>query len=111
MYRYTKMGLLATVIVATSLTALAARASRDNDAQHIPSAKATLVQAVAAAEQQVKGRAVRAELEKARQGWVYDVEVIQGDKVFDVKVDAEKASVISAEEDRTDRDTDHDERD
>lgn len=111
MYRYTRMGLLATVIIATGLTALAARASKDNDAQYIPPAKTTLGQAVAAAEQQVKGRAVRAELEKARQGWVYDVEVIQGDKVFDVKVDAEKASVISAEQDRTDRDTDHDEQD
>jgi uncharacterized membrane protein YkoI len=111
MHRYTRMGLLASFIVAAGLTALAARASKDEDARHIPPAKATLAQAVLLAEQQVKGRAVRAELEMARQGWVYDVEVIQDTKVFDVKVDADKASVISAEQDHTDGDTEQDEQD
>ncbi|MBI3383401.1 MAG: PepSY domain-containing protein [Aquabacterium sp.] len=111
MYRYTRVGLLATVIIATGVTALAAKASNDNDAKHIPQAAVTLGQAVAAAEQHVHGRAVRAEFERARQGWVYDIEVIQGSKVFDIKVDAEKASVLSAVEDRVDRDDDHDKQD
>ncbi len=111
MYRYTKIGLLATVVVASGITAMTARAGGDNDAQHPPQSAVTLGKAVAAAEQQVHGRAVRVELEQCRQGWVYDVEVIQGVKVFDVKVDAEKASVLSAAEDSEDRDDDHDERD
>ncbi len=111
MYRYTRMGLLATVVMASGVTALAAKASNDNDALHIPQAPVTLAQAVAAAEQHVHGRAVRAEFERARKGWVYDVEVIQGSKVFDVKVDADKASVISSDEDRADRDDHHDKRD
>ncbi len=111
MYRYTRVGLLATVIIATGVTTLAAKASGDNDAQHIQQATVTLAQAVTAAEQHVHGRAVRAEFERTRQGWGYDVEVIQGSKVFDVKVDAAKASVLSVTEDGMDRDDDHDKRD
>lgn len=50
----------------------------------------------------------RAEYEKSQQGWAYDVEVVSGAKVFDVKVDADKGTVISAAEDKADRDDDHD---
>lgn len=111
MYHYTRLGLLATIILSTGIAALAAKASGDNDARHLPPAKASLGQAVAAAEQHLHGRAVRAEFEPSRHGWVYDVEVVQGVKVFDVQVDAQTASVIAATEDHVDHDDGRDKQD
>ena len=54
---------------------------------------------------------MQAEFEHAIQGWVYDVEVVNGTKVFDVKVDADKGTVISSAEEKADKDDDHDEQD
>ncbi len=56
-------------------------------------------------------KASRAEYENSKQGWVYDVEVVSGAKVFDVRVDADKGTVISSAEDKADHDDDHDKRD
>jgi len=39
------------------------------------------------------------------------VEVVSGPKVFDVKVDPDKGTVISFSEDKADRDDDHDKKD
>lgn len=111
MYRHTRLGLLAAAVVALGATALAAQAAHDNDALPIQQAKISLSQAVAAAEQHVHGLASRAEFERDQKGWVYDVEVVQGVKVFDVKVDANQGGVISTTEDRLDRDDEHDEQD
>ena len=72
---------------------------------------APLAQAVTAAEQHANGKAIRAEYEQSKPGWVYDVEVVSGAKVFDVKVDADKGTVISSVEDKADRDDDHDKKD
>ncbi|MEO7105222.1 MAG: PepSY domain-containing protein, partial [Rhodoferax sp.] len=82
-----------------------------NDAMAINKAKISFVQAVTAAEQQANGKASQAEFESSRYGWVYDVEVVRGDKVFDVKVDADKGTIISSSEDKADSDDEHDERD
>jgi hypothetical protein len=68
-------------------------------------------QAVTVAEQHANGKASRAEYENSKQGWVYDVEVVSGAKVFDVRVDADKGTVISSAEDKADHDDDHDKRD
>ena len=76
-----------------------------------PPAKISLTQAIAAAEQQANGKAARAEYEQTKNGWAYDVEVISGTKVFDVRVDADKGTVISSAEDTADRDDEHDKRD
>ncbi|MHB1618669.1 MAG: hypothetical protein ACYCTY_01615 [Sulfuricella sp.] len=43
--------------------------------------------------------------------WVFDVEVVKGKKVMDVKVDADKGTIISATEDKTDHDDAHDKAD
>jgi hypothetical protein len=51
------------------------------------------------AEQHVNGKAAHAGYENSKQGWVYDVEVVSGVKVFDVKLDATKGTVISSAED------------
>jgi uncharacterized membrane protein YkoI len=111
MFRYTKNSLVALAVMATGTAAFAAKAV-ENDAVAIGKAKISLTQAVAAAEQHANGKATRAEFEPSKQhGWVYDIEVVSGAKVLDVKVDAEKGTIISSNEDKSDRDDDEDEKD
>jgi uncharacterized membrane protein YkoI len=83
----------------------------ENDALAITQAKIPMTQAITAAEQHVNGKAARAEYEQTKTGWVYDVEVMSGGKVFDVKVDGDKGTIISSAEDKADHDDDHDEQD
>ncbi|WOD14378.1 PepSY domain-containing protein [Paraburkholderia kirstenboschensis] len=108
MYRYTKLSVLAIAIACAGAAAYAAQGSMENDAEAITKARIPLIQAVNAAEQHANGKASRAEFENSKQGWVYDVEVVSGAKVIDVRVDAEKGAVISAAEDKADHDDDHD---
>jgi uncharacterized membrane protein YkoI len=44
-------------------------------------------------------------------GWVYDVEVVTGTKVFDVRVDANKGTILSSAEDQADTADEGDESD
>ena len=111
MNRYRKLSLLAAVIAAAGTVAYAAQGGIENDAMAIIKAKIPLAQAVATAEQHAHGKASRAEYENSKQGWVYDVEVVSGSKVFDVKIDADKGTVISSAEDTADHDDDHDKQD
>lgn len=106
MYRYTKLSLLAIAIVSTGAVAYAAKGGIENDALAIAKAKIPLTQAVTVAEQHANGKASRAEYENSKHGWVYDVEVVSGAKVFDVRVDAEKGSIVSSAEDKSDHDND-----
>lgn len=69
----------------------------------IRNAKLSLVDAVGIAQRHASGQASRAEFEHTKQGWVYDVEVVSGSKVFDVTVDAAKDAVLSSTEDKADR--------
>ena len=91
-------------------TAYGAKAM-ENDALVIESAKTGLTQAVTAAERHVDGKASRAEFERHNGRWVFDVEVVNGKKVMDVKVDPTSGKVIAATEDKTDRDDEHDQAD
>ncbi|MEO5698667.1 MAG: PepSY domain-containing protein [Burkholderiaceae bacterium] len=101
----------AALVVAGGATAFAAQTA-ENDAQAVNQATVTLAQAVAAAEQQAGGRASKAEFEHSKaHGWVYDVEVVSGAKVFDVKVDAQKGTVLASTLDTADHGDEHDERD
>ena len=77
----------------------------------ITKAKIPLTQAVAVAEQHAKGKASRAEYENSKQGRVYDVEVMSGQKVFYVRVDADKGTVISSAADKPVRGDERDEQD
>jgi uncharacterized membrane protein YkoI len=110
MYRYSTLSLLAFALAAVGTVAYAAT-SIDNDAMTIAKAKIPLAQAVTSAEQYANGKAARAEYEHSQQGGVYDVEVVSGSKVFDVKVDADKGTVISSAEDKADHDEDYDKQD
>lgn len=111
MFRYTKLSILAVAMMGAGIAAHAAKPEVD-DALAIGKAKISLSQAITAAEQHAKGKAARAEFEPSKKGgYTYDVEVVSGAKVFDVKVDADKGTVISSNEDKADHDDEHDEKD
>jgi uncharacterized membrane protein YkoI len=87
-------------------------AGAENDALALGTAKISLSQAVTAAEAKVQGKAAKAEFEQAKGGkWVFDVEVVAGNKVFDVAVDADTGAVLTATEDKADHDDDNDKKD
>lgn len=117
MTRYNKISLSIAAIAATAVmaaagtVAFAAQGGMENDALAMSKAKIPLAQATSAAELHVNGKAMRAEFENSKQGFVYDVEVVSGAKVFDVRIDADKGTVISSAEDSVDRDDDHDKKD
>ena len=96
---------------ATAIGSVYAAKSAENDAMAIAGAKIAMTQAVTAAEQHVGGKASRAEYERHKGQWVFDVEVIKDRKVTDVKVDPMSGKVIAAVEDKTDHDDDHDKAD
>ncbi|MEY8709774.1 PepSY domain-containing protein [Mangrovibacter phragmitis] len=111
MHRYTKLSLLALAIASAGTTAWAAKESVANDALAVTNARIPLTQAVTVAEQHANGKASRAEYENSKQGWVYDVEVVSGTKGFDVRVDANKGTILSSAEDKVDHDDGHDAQD
>lgn len=111
MNRYTKLSLLAIAIAATGGLAYAGQGGMENDVLAISKARIPLTQAVTVAEQHANGKASRAEYENSKLGRVYDVEVVSGAKVFDVRVDADKGTVISSAEDKADHDDDQDKED
>lgn len=108
MHRNIKLSLLGLAIAASGAAAYAAKSDQENDAMAIAKARIPLAQAVTIAEQHAKGKAARAEFENSKQGWVFDVEVVSGAKVYDVRVDADKGSVLSSVEDKADKDDEHD---
>ena len=101
---------LAALSVTAIGTAIAAK-TIESDALTVNNAKIPMTQAIMAAEQHAGGKASRAEYEKTKSGRVYEIAVVSGNKVFDVKVDAEKGAVIASAEDKGDRDDDHEEKD
>ena len=101
---------LAALSAAAIATAYAAK-SAENDALAISGAKIGMAQAVTAAEQHVGGKASKAEYEQDKGQWVFDVEVVKDKKVMDVKVDPTSGNVLTAVEDKTDHDDDHDKAD
>lgn len=101
MQRYSTLGLIAVTLTTASAVVWAANATH-NDAFAATQVPISLTQAINAAEQHAQGKAVKAEFEHARQGAHYEVEVVSGTKVFDVRVDAQKGSVISSKEDKID---------
>lgn len=85
----------------------------ENDALAVAKAPVSLVQAVTAAEQSLGGKASRAEYERddKHQGYHYEVEVVNGARVYDVRVDAASGKVTSSVEDRADKGGDKDDND
>lgn len=107
----TKVILAALIFSAATIVSAYASNSTDNDALAIKTAKISMAQAVTAAEQHVGGKAAHAEYERHQGQWLFDVEVVKGKKVMDVKIDPISGKVISAAEDKTDLDDEHDKAD
>ena len=95
--------LAAFVATAAIGSAYAAKAA-ENDAMVISAASIDLGEAVTSAEQHVGGKATRAEFERHKGKWVFDVEVVKGRSVMDVKVDASTGKVVEATSDAVDKD-------
>ena len=72
---------------------------------NLAQAKISLAQAVTTAEQHIGGRASRAELENENGRLVYGVEVADNIKTTDVKVDAIDGSIVSAQTDPADHES------
>ncbi len=89
---------------ATAIGSAQAAKPAENDALAIAGAKISMTQAVTAAEQHVGGKASRAEYERHKGHWVFDVEVVKDRNVMDVKVDPANGKVIAATEDKIDHD-------
>lgn len=108
-----KTSIVATALAATTaLAAVAAFAAArqpepDDDYAALSAAKITLTQAVAAAEQHVQGRAIKAELENENGRLVYEVEVVKQNTATDVKVDSADGRIVSAKADPRDEDRGH----
>lgn len=111
MKRSMKAGLAAAVVVALSTVAVyAAKGEDEGNAAEIAAlaqAKITMTQAVTTAEQHANGRAARAEFDTGKAGSAYDIEVVSGAKVFDVKVDANTGAVLASAEDKGDKEHEH----
>jgi uncharacterized membrane protein YkoI len=91
----------ATAAIATGAFALA---GESNDALAAPRPSVSLAAAATAAEQHAGGYATQAEYEKTKAGWAYDVEVVSGARVLDVRVDAASGKVLSSQQDAADTD-------
>lgn len=92
---------LAFVVMAACTAAFAARVL-NTDALSAAPTQTSLAQAATIAEQHVQGRALRARIERASNGWVYDVEVAKDGRAFDVRLDANSGKVLSAAIDKLD---------
>lgn len=102
-----KIHQVALAVVATTVIGSAyAAESAENDALAITGAKISLTQAMAAAEQHVGGQASKAEYEHEQSQSVFEVEVVKGKSVMDVKVDPTSGQVIASAEDKADHNED-----
>ncbi len=75
---------------------------KENDALAAAKAPVTLLQALSTAEKQANGRATRGEYEHGKSGARYEIEVVSGAKVFDIRIDASSGKVLSSVEDKAD---------
>ena len=110
MLSYTKIGLVAVTLAATGVGAYAT-IDMESESSALVQAKFSIAQAIATAEQHTNGKAIRAELEQSNAGPTFDVEVVSGSKLFEVKVDADKGTVTSSAEAKADREDDEGTRD
>lgn len=97
-----------TALAATAAGAAVAAHAADNDALAVGAAKIDLARAIAIAERHTGGTASRAEFERHDGRRVFDVEVVRGKTVTDVKIDPEDGMVIASDNDPIDRDDVHD---
>jgi uncharacterized membrane protein YkoI len=88
----------ATAVAALLSTAAFTAHASDADLASISQVPVTMAQAIATAEQHVKGRATEAEFEREWNGSAYEVKVVTANSRFKVIVDATNGSVRSVRE-------------
>lgn len=111
MRKLVKIGVTFAALSTIGVLAANAAKPQENDALITHHANISLTQAVQTAERQAHGKAVRAELEHGKQGWVFDVEVVAGNAVYNVAVDAAKGAVLASSKDPVDHDDAQDKED
>lgn len=85
-------------LLALPLSALASDATKYTDL--VSKAKVSLTDAITAAQTKANGKAVSAELDTHKGTPVYEVEVLAGAKMFDVRIDAADGKVLEMKEDK-----------
>ncbi|MCA8900412.1 MAG: PepSY domain-containing protein [Hyphomonas sp.] len=89
------------ILVAGPVTAGLALADPD-DARALSGAKISLIEAIQAAEAHTNGAAFDAQIEDDSFSPEFEVGVVAGNTVYEVRIDGETGNVISAREDRDD---------
>jgi len=102
MKRKLQMAALAVLTAGLVGGVYAAHHEERDETAGVLSARISLTQAIAAAEQHTGGKASRAEIERHDGKWLYEVEVVSGGKTAEVAVDATDGKVISMQADRPD---------
>ena len=88
---------LAAAVVALSLPTAGAAFAEDSDELAIATAKISLTEAVTAAEQHLGGKAASAELKHEDGKLVFEVDVVNGQEVKDVVIDAATGEVLAVQ--------------
>lgn len=103
-YYLTAFGVLTLAAISTVYAGVT---TYENDALAVTSANISLIQAVTAAEAKVGGKAARVEYEHYQGSGVFDVEVVKGEDVMAVIVDASNGTILAVKADEVDRDDEH----
>ena len=110
MSRITKMTIVAAPLALAGIVVFAAN-KMESEAALVATAKISLTQAIASAEQHTGGKAASAQFEHTKTGWAYNVEVVNGTKTVDVQVNSDTGTVISAVNEKIDQGDEQDEQD
>lgn len=103
MSRYPKIAAAVTVVTLSTVTLVQAAQNKEAEIARIGQAAIPLSQAAQVAATHVGGLVTRAEYEQTKAGMAFDVEVVKGEKVFDVRVDAKTGAILSSASDKPDR--------
>lgn len=108
----TKAVIVATVLALGAGSAVYAKEHANDAIADLAQAKITLAQAISAAEHHAGGaRATKAELERRKGKTAFEIEVVKGDVVSNVTVDAMDGKVLAIKADSEDRNEREDEDD
>jgi uncharacterized membrane protein YkoI len=94
-----------TVILISALalsTGVMAKETKNDAVKDAATATVSLTQAVQTAENGTHGKAVRAHLTHSHNQLIYLIETVNGEKLFDVKVDPTTGALLSSHEDKRD---------
>lgn len=83
-------------------TGIMAKETKNDEVKDAATIKVSLTQAVQTAENGTHGKAVRAHLTHSHDKLIYLIETVNGEKVFDVKVDPTTGALLSSHEDKRD---------